>query len=235
MVDNVTDIELGTLTSGGWDTSAAPVASQPNVYQSTSDPTVNADTTIGVRRGDVWINTATGNEFRCISNADGAARWRFYPRVLGQGGGLSHTGDTNETKLVGVQVPAGAMGTHGLLHISPNTWSNNNSGNAKTRRIRFGAADDLTGTVVHQVAPTTNTLHSMIQAIKNDGSASAQVCMTDPTTAGPYGAYATTITAPTIDTSAASYVVFSGQLANGGDNIQLELYSVTLTRPDIGP
>lgn len=202
------------------------------VWTSASDPTNGDDTGDGVHVGDIWINTATRNEFRCIVNTLAGAVWRHIPRVWQSGDDLSHTGDTNETKLASVSIAANAMGANGRLEIET-VWTNNNSGNAKQRRIRFGAADDLTGTAVHDVSPTTNLGHTQLQSIQNANATNAQNCLVVGTTATPYGANAAGPTTAAIDTTAVSYVVFSMQLANGGDTGTLLHYRVTLTRPDI--
>lgn len=50
---------------------------------------------------------------------------------------VSHTGDTIETVLANIAIPAGAMGANGALHITA-VFSYTNSANAKTLRIRLG-------------------------------------------------------------------------------------------------
>ena len=204
----------------------------PRNWTSTSDPTNGWDAADGVRVGDHWFNTASGNVFVCVSNTVGAAVWRHIPRMLGQSGtAIAHTGTTSETKIASVLVPAGAMGANGHLQIET-AWSNTNNANNKTRVIRFGSGDNVSGTSFHGVVSTTNFMQS------------SQIMISNSTTSVQYGWYSTGLTggpgnfaaagvAGAIDTTAASYVVMSGILANSADTMTLLAYKVTLTRPDI--
>lgn len=51
-------------------------ANTPRIYTSAGDPTVNDDTDLGYKRGDIWINTADDGTFICRDNTDGAADWK---------------------------------------------------------------------------------------------------------------------------------------------------------------
>lgn len=226
----VQDIELGTLTSSGWDTSSAPVASTANVWQSTSDPTVSADISIGVRRGDVWINTATGNEFRCISHAAGAAVWRHVPRVWQAGAAVSHTGNTTETALATITPAANVQGASGQFEIIAK-WQIASSGNNKTARVRFNG---IAGTAFTAIVQTTNTYFKTHTIIANRAATNSQIGDGGNGTGGWAPGTGADVTSA-IDTTAVVPIVLSGELANGGDSITLNAYRVTLTRPDIGP
>lgn len=234
MVDNVQDIELGTLTASGWDTSSAPTASQPNVYQAVTDPTVNSDTSIGVRIGDVWINTVSGIEFRNISNADGASIWRPMPRNWQSGVAVSHTGNTDETALATIALAAGAIGIGGVLQVY-SRWTVTNSGNNKSCFTRFGASGaGVGGTLLDGAVVTTVLNLGRYVEVMNRATAALQIGSAN----GGTGGWATQTTAwqtATINTAAASELVFTADLANSGETITLESYRVTLTRPDIGP
>ena len=225
MVDN---IELGTLTSSGWDTSSAPVAATANVWQSTSDPTVSADSTIGARIGDVWINTATGNEFKCAVNTAGAAVWRHRPRVWQSGAASAVTGTTSETALATVTLVANVMGANGALHIQT-VRSFNNDASGKTSRIRFGG---IAGTAYRTTADASTAGIADYIFIANANATNAQVG--GPATTGAGLGVGTTVTSA-VDTTADTTLVISGQLTDGADNITLLHYRATLTRPDIGP
>jgi hypothetical protein len=226
MVDN---IELGTLTSSGWDTSGAPVASSPNTYTAASSPTVTSDSTIGVRPGDYWLES-NGNIWINRSNAAGAAVWAFVPRTW-QGNGAALTGDTAETAAATVTIPANAMGLNGRLTFDA-AWLYTNSANDKTPRVRFG--NGLSGTVFRGgTAQTTTTNYRDFSYIQNQGATNDQV----GGPAGPSALWNTstnTFVDGTIDTTAAQTLVFSGQLEDAGESIRLQAYTVTLTRPDIG-
>lgn len=214
--------------------SAALVGGQrqftPRVWASAVDPTNAAKAATGYLLGDIWINTATLNEFRLVDQANG--RWRHVPRVLGQGGpGTTLTGTTNETAAATVAVPANAMGVHGMLDIVT-YWDWTNSANGKTVRFRLGG---LAGTSLYRIGVglTANTLvASCVGFIKNNGAANAQVALPD---ASLLFANVSTLALQTgaVDTTAAQDLVISGQLANSGESQTLRFYRVTLTRPDI--
>lgn len=136
---------------------------------------------------------------------------------------VPHTGDTSETKLASCAVPAGAIGATGRLRITA-TYTVTNNANTKTARIRFGAADDLTGTgFVATALTTTPNLRVSFDIANRTGS--SQV-------GGPQALGAATANAPVtaaINTANASYVVFSGQdVTSAGDTITLEEYSVVV-------
>ena len=205
----------------------------PNNWSSTSDPTNAFDAGDGVRVGDHWYNTTTGNVWVNVSNAVGAAVWRHIPRILGQSGlNVALTGTVAETKLASVLVPAGAMGTNGLIRAE-SVWSNNNSANNKTRFTRFGATDDVAGTSFNGIAQTTYIQHSSCVTISNSNSQSVQFGWFTTGLPGAPGNGSAAGTAGAINTAASSYLVFSGTLANSGDTMTLQAWFVTLTRPDI--
>ena len=204
----------------------------PRNWTSTSDPTNGWDAADGVRVGDHWYNTTTGNVWVNVSNAVGAAVWRHIPRILGQSGtAIAHTGTVAETKLASVLVPAGAMGVNGILQIET-TWSNTNNANNKTRVVRFGSGDNVSGTSFQGLVATTQFQHVGLQVISNS-TAAVQLGWYNGGLSGVPGSYSAAGVAGAIDTTANSYVVMSGILANTGDTMTLLAYRVTLTRPDI--
>jgi hypothetical protein len=210
-----------------------PVNRRTVVFTSTADPTVSSDTAAGVRVGDTWVNSATGNIWIARSVAAGAAVWAFVPRVLGQGvGPADHTGDTTHTKVASVLVPAGAMGTNGQLDIEP-VWSNNNSVNNKTRSVYLSATDAIAGTAYSATNATTTVVTWFLHRIRNMNAANAQEGSHAVSATGGPGSFGSVVTSA-IDTTANAYVVFSVQLADAGDSVGLDYYRVTLTRPDIG-
>lgn len=218
-----------TQITGAQDYIEVPVATT-----ATRDPTTADDSTQNFVPGNLWINTTSQDQFTCITNAVGAARWRHHPRVLGSSiVAIAHTGTTAETKLASVAVNATALGSNGTLQIVC-TWSNTNNANNKTGRVRFGAADNLTGTAYMQFTNTTNVLLRDTRHIANVNATNSQ--KSDMALGQFYtGAGAGTLVTSLIDTTAVSYVVFSAELANAGDTLTLEYYRVTLTRPDIAP
>lgn len=201
---------------------------------STSDPAVTDDTGDGYRPGDVWVNTASGNVFDNIAATVGAAIWQHRPRTWQSNAQVALTGTTAETKLASVLIPAAAMGANGVLDIE-HSWINSNDADDKTRGLKFGAADDLTGTAFMGVVATTNIAHFNIHRVMNNNSVSAQKGIVPASATGGPGSFAGAAVTAAINTAAASYVVFAGTLEDGADSMSLESYKVTLTRPNIGP
>jgi hypothetical protein len=136
---------------------------------------------------------------------------------------LSVTGNTNETVLATVSIPAGSMGLNGGVVVK-STWSHTNSANSKTLRIRFGG---VSGTAyLSYGATTTATLTETERRIRNRNSASSQVgnAPTGVQSGGSSGAIPTSA----VDTTAVVDIVISGQLALGSESITLENYEVWL-------
>lgn len=130
---------------------------------------------------------------------------------------VSLTGSTAKTTLATVTVPGGAMGANGVLRIT-SLWSHTNSANNKTPRIEFG------GTQYYGAALTTTATSRMYHTIANRNAENSQVGGT--TSEFNWGSTTGALTTSSQDTSADKDLVFSGQLANGGDTIALESYLV---------
>lgn len=138
---------------------------------------------------------------------------------------VSHTGNTDETALATVAIPAGCMGINGGLLIY-STWSITNSGNSKTIRGRLGG---IGGTAFLGAAITTQATTHDIRRIRNRGSAASQVAGTSAATSGqPIGPTTAAVTTGTINTAVAQDFVFTAQLASAGETITLESYEVWL-------
>jgi hypothetical protein len=140
---------------------------------------------------------------------------------------VSHTGNTNETVLATIAIPANALGPNGRIEIWP-TFGNNNSGNSKTYRVRFGASGAGTGgTQIWTTSNTTNTVHNALMGIANRNATNSQLAVVSPASAT--GLSGGTLGTAAIDTTAATEIVLTGQLANSGDNVTIEGYRVQVT------
>jgi hypothetical protein len=132
----------------------------------------------------------------------------------------SHTGNTTETALATIALPAGAMGPNGVLRIT-SVFSYASSVNAKTFRFRLGGAS---GTEFLNLAQTTSSGFMTQRLIQNRNSQASQVGspLVIANTWGPG------VTPPTgvRDTASAQDIVISGQLANAGETVTLESYLV---------
>ena len=138
----------------------------------------------------------------------------------------SHTGNTTETVLATIPIPAGILGTNGMLRVYCD-WTVTNSVNDKTLRIRLGglAGTALTGTAFTTVA---NAFHRML--IANRGVANSQIATTDRSRATDIVSSYELFTSA-INTAVDQDLVITGQLETGTETITLENYLVELIVP----
>lgn len=171
-----------------------------------------------------WGNTFTGTIPNRLSGP-AAAEIRDQPstgwRMLAQSSvAASHTGNTTETVLATITVPANRMGKNGRLKITAH-WSYSNNANNKITRVRF---DGL------QMVAATNTTTAQQRTqieICNRNSLSAQI-VSIPGLAAGFGTTATAVLTQTVDTSADRNITLTAQLADGADSVTLESYSVEI-------
>lgn len=149
--------------------------------------------------------------------------------LLGQSGAaVSHTGDTTETVLATIAVPANLLGKNGQIVVRV-AFSRNGSGTAtSTQRVRFGAS----GAGVAGVSLSSGTLSTALLTgsgmvvIANTNATNSQV--TSLSSVNLYTPYTTSSAAATagIDTTAATEVAITGTLVNIADTITLVSYQV---------
>ncbi len=133
---------------------------------------------------------------------------------------VSLTGSTSVVTLATITIPAGLMGANGKLKIYP-LWATTNNANVKTLRAVFGGSTCTT--MISQSVPN----NSGLVIIRNTNSESAQKCSSG-LVAG-IGSSFGSIASITIDTTAATTLVISGQLAVGTDTLTLEDLFVELS------
>jgi hypothetical protein len=148
------------------------------------------------------------------------------PRVLASSGvAVPHTGNTNETALLTLSIPAGSMGANGWIQIS-STWGFAGANNNRTPRIRLGG---IGGTAFMAVAHASTILSfSDIRRIHNRHATNSQAGHNLASASGGVGASSGAIITGALDTTTALDLVLSGQLTNGSDTIILESYVVEL-------
>lgn len=139
---------------------------------------------------------------------------------------VSAAADTNENTLATITVPAGAMGLNGIIRVFT-LWTYTNSVNNKTLKVRFGG---IGGTTYLSVVPTTTAAFSTLTVIGNRGSASSQVGVADAA-ANVFSATTDAVTTSSVDTSASTTIVITGQKALAGETITLEQYVAELIIP----
>lgn len=145
--------------------------------------------------------------------------------VLGASGvAASQTGDTNETIVGTVNIPAGVMGLNGILRISSD-WQVPNNANTKTARIRLGG---IAGTIIFSQASTTVVaIGDYGRLVFNRGAANSQFVRGAASHGG--GTTSANITA-SVDTSVDQTLVFTAQCGNAADTITLQAYLIELIR-----
>lgn len=144
---------------------------------------------------------------------DGTKWVRLNPiKIFSLSAPVSLTGSTSVVTLATITIPAGLLGANGKLKIYP-LWATTNNANAKTLRLNIGG---VLSTMVSQSVPN----NSGLLIIRNINSESAQKCSSG-LVAG-IGSSTGSIASPTIDTSAATTITITGQLAVGTDTMTLE-------------
>jgi hypothetical protein len=138
--------------------------------------------------------------------------------------GVSHTGDTSETALATVQVPANMMGANGILRVTT-LWTITNSGNNKTLRARLGG---IAGTAFLGATFTTSASVHDQRLIRNRNAANSQVGFAAINGTGGWGVSSGAVATGAVDTAANQDLVITGQLASAGETITLEAYLVEL-------
>lgn len=142
-------------------------------------------------------------------------------------GSVSCAADTAENALATITVPGGWMGLNGILRWHA-VWTYTNSANTKTIRTRFGG---VAGTIYFSIAPTTTTYSRDFRQLQNQGAANSQKGVTAVVTSTTWASDAASIVTSSVDTSADTSLVFSGQKASSGETLTLESYLVELIRP----
>jgi hypothetical protein len=139
---------------------------------------------------------------------------------------VSGAADTNENTLATITVPANAMGTNGTVRVSV-YFSFTGSTNAKTLRARFsGGAGTQFVNVGTAVAATTSISFEFV--IQNRNAANSQVggmpnYPVQQNSSAP-GVWTTSTATASVDTTAATTIVITGQKATGAETLTLERY-----------
>jgi hypothetical protein len=138
----------------------------------------------------------------------------------------SVTGTISETTLATVAIPAGLMTANGQLRIRT-LWSYTNSSNNKILRVRLGGTS---GTIFLGPTLTTTAGAQIDTQTRNRNAQNSQVGFNFGGSTG-LGTTTGTPTTGSVDTSAAQDLIISGVLANTGETITLESYTIELLIP----
>jgi hypothetical protein len=173
------------------------------------------ETSIGLN--SYGFNSAARSYGTAAINNEGT-RTQIAPIVLAQSGvAVSHTGNTSLTNLATVTVPGGLMGKNGRLRIT-SLWSMTNNANGKS----VSAA--LAGTAFYNVTVSSIRSLQLLTTIANRGAQNSQVG--SPNDMVGTGTSTSAPTTAAIDTSADQDAKLEIILANSGDTITLESYSI---------
>lgn len=141
--------------------------------------------------------------------------------ILAQSGVASSvTGTTAETTLATVTIPAGTMGLHSRLEISP-FFAFSGAAGAKAVRISVG------GNTIHSVsglAAATSHIQGL-HVLRNRGSLNSQIA-SQVAAANPYASSSTAPVTSAIDFSQDQQIVFYATLASAADTATLSHYTV---------
>ena len=133
------------------------------------------------------------------------------------------TGTTSETVLATASMAANLLGTKGRARAW-SLWDVNNSVNAKTARVRIGAAGAGTGgTIVESASMTSLASWRAFTEIVNMGATNVQSAGPAGGTPTAFNAQTQTVAAAAIDTTAPWEIAFTGALASaaGGEYCKL--------------
>ena len=133
---------------------------------------------------------------------------------------VSLTGTTSETTLATITVPAGVIGAKGKVKIYP-LFSATNNANNKTLRVKLG------GSTGYFLQSSGYAQLSNLVIFRNFNSESVQRVSSGMSSG--LGSTTGAFTSLAIDTSAATTIEVTGQLANSGDTLTLESLFVELT------
>jgi hypothetical protein len=141
---------------------------------------------------------------------------------------VSGAADTNENTLATITVPANALGANGCLVIRT-SWEVTNNANAKTGRVRFSGAS---GTVFHApslasiASAAFETLIANVNATNSQKGGSSSAAGT-----GGWGGSSVALPTASVDTTAETTIVITGQKGTGTDTLTLAGYQVYFIRP----
>lgn len=136
------------------------------------------------------------------------------------GASSSVTGTTTKTTLAQVTIPGGMMGSNGVLRISP-IWTWTNSANTKVAELMLG------NTSIFALSASTSGEFAQIFNLRNRGSQSAQIGgIPGNQTSSSFAVTGGTPNTFGVDTSIDQVLSFKATLANTGETITLEGYTV---------
>lgn len=144
------------------------------------------------------------------------------------------TGAVAETQLGSCTVPAGLMGANGEIQIS-HQWTSPSTTSTKTPRVRFSGGSFATavaagcpGSCYYSNSMAAANLSAWFMThFYNDDATNAQHGQ-GRTSNGPQGQLSIASESTSVDTTAESYIYFSGDTDSAGDTLTLRQFRVVL-------
>lgn len=197
-----------------------------------SDPSTSSSVISG-KTGTVDTATkiTTGNFAHVrVGAVDGAGNFGVvheaqHQRIIGPfhtSSGGSHTGDTSETDLDTITVPAGALGTDGSTHIE---FMGSATGTNDTKTISVYLAGQIVMSVALAAGFNGQRFHCFVR-LWNDGAVDSQNVAA--TLIAEDGTIDITGTSATVSTATATDVDIRAQLANGSDTLSVDWVEAVL-------
>ena len=182
------------------------------------------DTLTLVAGSNITLTTNAGTDTITIA-ASGGGSSGGVTLLAHSGTAASLTGTTTETTLATYTMPANTLKANGILRIT-SAWSCNSSANIHRARVRFGGTG---GTVYSQDAMASRLSGQGITFIRANNSVSAQKAFSGSLFSNSsYTTGSGALTTSTVDTTSNVDIVLSGELANSGDTLTLEGYTIEL-------
>lgn len=177
---------------------------------------------LSAAQGSLYLRT---NGRTLWQNTDGSTGWAALPCVLGRGStSVSHTGNTSETVLATVTLPAAAMGPNGRVN-GKCTFNFTNSADSKTLRVRLGG---IGGTMFSEVVRGAGDQgYTFAFGFANRNANNSQVGDNVLNSNG-FGTHTSALPTGAIDTNSTQTIVITGQLASAGNTISLESFQIDL-------
>jgi hypothetical protein len=153
--------------------------------------------------------------------------WQSLPTVLAQKYvSASHTGDTTETSLATITIPANTMSANACLRVTT-LWETTNNADTKTLYVRLSATSGAPNGTAFIQGGNANTSNFRIQAqICNQNATNAQIGSAAGLTG--FGTSTGSPVTSAIDTTAITYINIDGKLGTSSDTITLDGYTVEL-------
>lgn len=137
---------------------------------------------------------------------------------------VSAPADTTEDTLATITLPANALGLNGGVRITT-AWSMTNNTNAKTGKVKFGAASV---TVLNGAVSIASG--QSVSEFYNRGATNSQLTKTW-TLISSSQVHSPVLGTGSVDTTASVSITITGQKATGTDTLTLEGYTVELLKP----